>query len=254
MARRESLIESGDKIAQHFGVNVIISYRSTNEWVPDHDMSQVSRSSHESDAEHITTTSDRDGDEPLASERHVSHAYSSEALKIQERRGQVEIIYDPPLTQVGLTHLKWAPSMYALIWAGYAGLISLIGADLVATANLRWAVVIVISLLCLNLAYTKASTQIRALSHTTIITLEEHMLSLMMLDHSKSEATKYEQPADELSYARLDLDLDDRSATLSVGATRDNIVLMYIAEGWLEGRVEDLMRVEKLIEQRYDVV
>ena len=144
--------------------------------------------------------------------------------------------------------------MYALIWAGCAGLISLIGADLIVTVNHRWVVVIVISLLCLKMAYTQASTRIRALSHTTIITLEEDVLSLVMLDHSLSEAKRYEQPADELSYARVDLDLDERSATLSVGTTRDDIVLMYIAEGWFEGRVEDLMRVEKLIEQRYDVV
>ena len=249
-AEREKMMEDSAKLARHFSAELRASRGSTGEWAPSLDEAGRRSSQGTDDIAAI----ERSAESALADFDDRSDIdYSSAALTICEHKEHVEITYRPPLTSAGRGQLHWAPSMYALIGSGTAGLISLIGADLLSTMSEGWIVVIAVSLVCLGVVYRRAAQRVKSLSYSAVMTLKDDGLTLQMSDHASADV-HYEQPAEELRYARVDIDLEERSATLSVGTRDAPVVLMYIAEGWFEGQVDDLMRVERLIEDKYGVV
>ena len=243
LAQREKMRSDAQKISKHFGLELLERRNTTSQWNPNQ---------HPSIQESPTS----DDEYPLEgfTDPAMSHEYSSHALHIQEGLGRLKVTYAPPLTPAGLSQLKWSPCVYSLIWSGVAGLLSVLGVHLLPTLSYQAIAVIAMTVICFRVAHQHVSTRVSSLSSTTVITLEDDALSFAISDHSTPQTQHTTFAASEVAYARVEIDLDQRSASLSVGTQEENITLIRIEEGWFEGQVEDLQHIEKLIEQKYGVV
>lgn len=180
-------------------------------------------------------------------------------LNIQKDDHKTVITYTPQLSTAGSQFLTYQPFLYSSLGAGFSGLavMILIG----ESPNIVLTIILyVVAVLTTSIIYKK-NTQHLTCEH--IITLADDQISFSNGDKTHSI------PNHLIRYARINLNLEQRSVSLFVGIPPESeidielekdhnndiegVALIKIEESWFQNKVEDLRAIEQLIEQKYRV-
>ena len=238
---REQIKSTAHTLAKHFGVEMIESNEPICTWKSDFQK-------HDKQAAKL-------------SESHNLVNTDSELLHIQHESSQTIITYCQKLRSIGVSFLIAMPFLYSFLAAGVSGLLVTIILDISSTLVSRVMIALLIYLIVGIIMYVYYKKNVRSLHSQYTFTLEDRGLTFT------DGYDTYSIEQKDLTYIRMKLDLNNRSACLFLGVNEradieidvkkdenkhiDGMALIEIKEGWFQGKVEELQVIEKLIEQKY---